>query len=92
MDISIVNEKPAGRMPIKTSKLPVARVNALIERIAPQVTNGAKIFWVCPLVAESEVSDMTTAEQRYEELKKHFPGAGLCHGRMEKKQRDSVMA
>ena len=92
MDISIINEKPAGRMPIKTSKLPVARVNALIERIAPQVANGAKIFWVCPLVAESEVSDMTAAEQRWEELKKHFPGTGLCHGQMDKKQRDSVMA
>ena len=92
MDISIINEKPAGRMPIKTSKLPVARVNALIERIAPQVANGAKIFWVCPLVAESEVSDMTAAEQRYEELKKHFPGTGLCHGQMDKKQRDAVMA
>ena len=92
MDISIINEKPAGRMPIKTSKLPVLRVNALIERIAPQVKNGAKIFWVCPLVAESEISDMTAAEQRYEELKKHFPGTGLCHGQMDKKQRDNVMA
>lgn len=92
MDISIINEKPAGRMPIKTSKLPLARVNALIERIAPQVANGAKIFWVCPLVAESEVSDMTAAEQRWEELKKHFPGTGLCHGQMDKKQRDAVMA
>ena len=92
MDISIINEKPAGRIPIKTSKLPIARTNALIERIAPQVANGAKIFWVCPLVAESEVSDMTAAEQRYEELKKHFPGTGLCHGQMDKKQRDAVMA
>ena len=92
MDISIINEKPAGRMPIKTSKLPVARVNALIERIAPQVENGAKIFWVCPLVAESEVSDMTAAEARFEELKKYFPGTGLCHGQTDKKQRDAVMA
>jgi len=92
MDISIINEKPAGRIPIKTSKLPIARVNALIERIAPQIENGAKIFWVCPLVAESEVSDMTAAEQRWEELKKHFPGTGLCHGQMDKKQRDAVMA
>ncbi len=92
MDISIINEKPAGRMPIKTSKLPAMRTSALIERIAPQVANGAKIFWVCPLVAESEVSDMTAAEQRYEELKKHFPDTGLCHGQMDKKQRDAVMA
>ena len=92
MDISIINEKPAGRIPIKTSKLPVLRTNALIERIAPQINNGAKVFWVCPLVEESEISDMTAAEKRYEELKKHFPHTGLCHGQMDKKERDKVMA
>ncbi len=92
MDISIINEKPAGRMPIKTSKLPIARADALIERIKPQVDNGAKVFWVCPLVEESENSDMMAAEARFNELNKHFPGTGLCHGQMDKKQRDSVMA
>lgn len=92
MDISIINEKPAGRIPIKTSKLPIMRVNALIERIAPQIKNGAKVFWVCPLVEESEISDMTAAQSRYEELNKRFPHTGLCHGQMDKKQRDKVMA
>ena len=92
MDISIINEKPAGRIPIKTTKLPVERVSALIQRIAPQIENGAKVFWVCPLVEESETSDMMAAEQRFNELNKHFPGAGLCHGQMDKKQRDKVMA
>lgn len=91
MDISIINEKPAGRMPIKTSKLPIARADALIERIKPQIDNGAKVFWVCPLVAESENSDMMAAEARFNELNKHFPGTGLCHGQMDKKQRDGVM-
>ena len=91
MDISIINEKPAGRMPIKTSKIPIVRTNALIERIAPQIKNGAKVFWVCPLVEESEVSDMTAAQSRFEELNKYFPGTGLCHGQMDKKQRDKVM-
>lgn len=92
MDISIINEKPAGRMPIKTSKLPIARADALIERIKPQIDNGAKVFWVCPLVEESENSDMMAAEARFNELNQHFPGTGLCHGQMDKKQRDSVMA
>ena len=91
MDISIINEKPAGRMPIKTSKLPIARVNDLIERIAPQIDSGAKVFWVCPLVSESEVSDMTAAQSRYDELLKHFAHTGLCHGQMDKKERDKVM-
>ena len=92
MDVSIINEKPSGRIPIKTSKLPVMRSNALIERIAPQIQNGAKVFWVCPLVEESEISDMTAAQSRYEKLKEHFSGTGLCHGQMDKKERDSVMA
>ena len=91
MDISIINEKPAGRIPIKTTKLPVERVNALIERIAPQIQNGAKVFWVCPLVAESETIDMMAAESRFNELNKHFPHTGLCHGQMDKKTRDAVM-
>lgn len=92
MDVSIINEKPAGRIPIKTSKLSVMRTNDLIARLAPQIEAGAKVFWVCPLVEESEVSDMTAAQSRYEELKKHFPHTGLCHGQMDKKERDKVMA
>ena len=92
MDISIINEKPAGRIPIKTTKLPIERVDALIQRIAPQIANGAKVFWVCPLVEESEKSDMMAAESRFNELNKYFPHSGLCHGQMDKKERDAVMA
>ena len=92
MDVSIINEKPAGRIPIKTSKISVMRTNALIDRIAPQIENGAKVFWVCPLVEESEISDMTAAQSRFDELKKRFPNAGLCHGQMDKKERDKVMS
>ena len=91
MDVSIINEKPAGRLPIKTTKLPIERAKALIERIAPQIKNGAKVFWVCPLVEESENIDMTAAQSRFEELNKYFPGCGLCHGQMDKKARDKVM-
>ena len=91
MDVSIINEKPAGRLPIKTTKLPMERAKALIERIAPQIKNGAKVFWVCPLVEESENIDMTAAQSRFEELNKYFPGCGLCHGQMDKKARDKVM-
>ena len=92
MDISIINEKPSGRIPIKTTKLPSERASALINRIAPQIEHGAKVFWVCPLVEESETTDMMAAESRFNELKKHFPHTGLCHGQMDKKQRDKIMA
>lgn len=92
MDVSIINEKPAGRLPIKTTKLSITRIEELVTRLRVQIEGGAKVFWVCPLVEESEQSDMTAAESRYEALKKYFPGAGLVHGQMDKKQRDAVMA
>ena len=92
MDVSIINEKPAGRIPIKTTKLPIARIDALVSRLKLQIDSGAKVFWVCPLVAESDTSDTTAAHARYDALKKIFPHAGLVHGQMDKKQRDTVMA
>ena len=92
MDVSIINEKPAGRLPIKTTKLPMARIPELVARLKLQVDSGAKVFWICPLVEESEVSDLTAVQSRYDDLKKVFPHIGLVHGQMEKKQRDKVMA
>jgi len=92
MDVSIINEKPAGRIPIKTTKLPIARMNALIDRLRRQIVLGAKVFWVCPLVEESETSDATAAEHRYTELKKDFTCVGLVHGQMQKDERDAIMA
>lgn len=92
MDVSIINQKPAGRLPIKTTKLSMSRVNELIAHIQPQVAAGAKVFWVCPLVEDNEDAPMTAATARHEALQKIFPGAGLVHGQMDKKQRDAVMA
>ena len=92
MDVSIINEKPAGRLPIKTTKLSVSRINDLIARLRGQVAAGAKVFWVCPLVQESEESDMTAAVARHDELKQVFSGVGLVHGQMPKFERDAVMS
>ena len=93
MDVSIINEKPAGRKPIKTTKISTARVLELVERLRVQISNGAKVFWVCPLVEETE-NDMgtTAAEYRHKMLSQYFPTAGLVHGQMDKKTRDTVMA
>ncbi|MDR1337711.1 MAG: ATP-dependent DNA helicase RecG [Rickettsiales bacterium] len=95
MDISIINEKPAGRLPIKTTKLSAIRAGELAGRLAAQVAAGAKVFWVCPLVEESEASDLMAAEKRYEFLTSsiiHHPSSiGIVHGKMDKKQRDRVM-
>ena len=93
MDVSIINQKPAGRKPIKTTKLPMMRINELIERLRPQITNGAKVFWICPLVEDSDNIDtnITAVVERHKMLCEQFPTAGLVHGQMDKKQRDTVM-
>lgn len=92
MDVSVINEKPAGRLPIKTTKLPLSRIDALVGRVAAQIDAGARVFWVTPLVAETAESDMTAAQARFDDLKKFWPNIGLVHGQMDKKQRDAVMA
>jgi len=88
MDVSIINEKPSGRLPIITTKLSTDRMAALIERIKTQMPT--KAFWVCPLVAESETSDMMNVEERAKQLAKYFK-TGLLHGQMDKASRDAVM-
>lgn len=93
MDVSIINEKPAGRKPIKTSKLPVGRISELVNRISVQIAAGAKVFWVCPLVEESENdTGITAVEERHKFLSAYFKNVGLVHGQMDKATRDSVMA
>lgn len=94
MDVSIINEKPAGRKPIRTTKLSISRINDLIARISPQISSGAKVFWICPLVEESEDnpdSNITAVVERHKMLSEYFPNAGLVHGQMDKKLRDDVM-
>ena len=91
MDISIINEKPAGRLPIRTTKLPIARTNDLIERIKQQIANGSKVFWICPLVQDDNGVGTAAAIARHEMLREIFPTAGLVHGQMPKDARDKVM-
>ena len=92
MDVSVIKDKPANRIPIKTTKLPISRIDALIDRLRVQVVSGAKVFWVCPLVAESTESDWAAAEDRYQKLSHDFTCVGLVHGQMRKEERDAVMA
>jgi ATP-dependent DNA helicase RecG len=93
MDISIINEKPAGRKPIKTTKISNSRICELVDRLKPQIDNGAKVFWVCPLVEETEGENWATAaEERHKVLTQYFSNTGLVHGQMDKKERDVTMA
>jgi ATP-dependent DNA helicase RecG len=83
MDVSRLDEKPAGRRPIDTRALPASRLDKVVAAVGRALDCGAKAFWVCPLVAESETLDVAAAEERFAELQKNFGDrVGLLHGRM----------
>jgi ATP-dependent DNA helicase RecG len=92
MDSSRLTEKPAGRKPIATRTLPLARIEEVIAAIERALTTGAHIYWVCPLVEESEVSDLADAEARFADLKARFGDiVALVHGRMKGPAKDEAM-
>ena len=92
MDVSKLTEKPAGRQPITTAILPMERMGELVERIRKAVSEGQKIYWICPLVEESELVELTSAEQRFESLQTVFGNKiGLIHGRMNGTEKDEAM-
>ncbi|MGQ0484252.1 MAG: ATP-dependent DNA helicase RecG [Hyphomicrobiales bacterium] len=93
MDVSKLTEKPAGRLPVDTRVLPLARMDEVIAGLARQIAGGHRIYWVCPLVEDSALVDLAAAEERFKALAARFPGkVGLVHGRLKPSQRDAVMA
>jgi ATP-dependent DNA helicase RecG len=92
MDVSKLDEKPAGRQPIDTRVLPTTRIDEVVAGLHRSFTTGARAYWVCPLVEESEFVDLANAEKRFESLHSEFPGkVGLIHGRMKGVEKDDVM-
>ncbi len=93
LDSSRLDEKPAGRPKIVTRIVPVDRYDEVISGIERALGKRDKIYWICPLIEESEDSDLAAAEERYAELKKRFGArVGLIHGRMKGPERDKAMA
>ena len=93
MDVSRLDEKPPGRKPVTTSVVPSERQEEVVNGLDRAIARGAQIYWVCPLVAESEVLDIAAAEERHADLKKRFGDkVGLVHGRLTGKEKDRVMA
>ncbi len=93
MDVSRLDEKPPGRKPIATRIVPLERLDEVIGGMERALHAGAQVYWVCPLVAESEILDIAAAEARYAELAKRFGDrVGLVHGRLAGKDKDRVMA
>ena len=93
MDVSQLREKPAGRQPIDTRAVSLSRINDVVQAVGRALERGERVYWVCPLVAESEVSDLAAAEQRFAELRQHFGDAtDLVHGKMKGAAKDAAMA
>lgn len=83
-DMSIINEYPKGRKPIYTKVLKTDHLTDLYRMVESEVTSGHQVYWVCPLVEESETLDIASAVSKSEELSLIFPDltVGLIHGRM----------
>lgn len=94
MDISTIKEKPKNRKEIITTSLQKERFNDLIARIKEKIKENEKIYWICPLIDESENLPATPVFQRYEEFKKFFKEEelGLLHGKMTEEEKDKIMA
>jgi ATP-dependent DNA helicase RecG len=93
LDVSRLDEKPPGRTPVATRASPMSRLPEIVARLKAAVEAGAQAFWICPLVAESEVSDLVAAEHRVEALRKVLgPKVGLIHGQLPNAEKDAVMA
>ncbi len=93
MEVSRLTEKPAGRQPIDTRTLALDRLAEVVDGIGRALESGAKVYWVCPLVEESEVSDLAAAKERWAALGARFGiRVGLVHGRMKGKEKDAVMS
>jgi ATP-dependent DNA helicase RecG len=93
MDVSELREKPVGRQPIDTRAIPASRLNEVIDAVGRAVTAGKLIYWICPLVEESDTVDLTDAGQRFDSLKARFGDkVGLVHGKMRGSEKDRVMA
>ncbi|SIQ99766.1 ATP-dependent DNA helicase RecG [Rhizobium sp. RU35A] len=97
MDVSKLTEKPAGRKPIQTVTVPTERTDEIIARLRAALAEGKKAYWICPLVEESEESELMSAEERHAVLTKALgpqfgTKVGLVHGRMNGADKDAVMA
>jgi ATP-dependent DNA helicase RecG len=93
MDVSRLDEMPPGREPIETSVISEDRLTEVVDGLGRHLAAGKQAYWVCPLVEESEKSDLAAAEARAETLVQRFGAerVGLVHGRMKGPEKDAVM-
>lgn len=93
MEYSKIDELPKGRKPVDTRVMPITKAGDIINALKNKIDNGERVYWVCPLIEESEKSDLQAAINRFEIMQKTFGNqVGLVHGRMKEKEKDEVMA
>ncbi|ETX15539.1 ATP-dependent DNA helicase RecG [Roseivivax halodurans JCM 10272] len=94
MDVSVLDEKPPGRKPVKTALTSTERMDEVVEHLRRAVAEGRQAYWVCPLVEESETVDLTAAAERFQHLRAALGEGvvGLVHGQMPPAEKDAAMA
>jgi ATP-dependent DNA helicase RecG len=94
LDVSTIDELPPGRTPVVTKLISDSRRDEVIERIRGQLAEGRQVYWVCPLIEESEALDLTNATATHEALTAALPGVmvGLLHSRMPQAEKRAVMS
>ena len=94
LDVSTIDELPPGRTPIVTKVVADSRRAQLLDRIRAQLAEGRQVYWVCPLIEESEALDLSNATATHQELAEALPGVmvGLLHSRMPTADKKAVMA
>ncbi|WP_241671372.1 ATP-dependent DNA helicase RecG [Dankookia rubra] len=92
MSVSRLTGKPAGRQPITTTLHGLRQLDQVVAGLGRALDRGARVYWVCPLVEESDAIDVAAAETRFAELAARFPGqVGLAHGRLEAEEREKAI-
>ena len=94
MDVSVLDEKPPGRTPVVTALVAADRLEEVVDHLRRAVAEGRQAYWVCPLVEESEVVDLTAASDRFQRLRAALGEGvvGLVHGQMPPAEKDAAMA
>lgn len=95
MDVSVIDELPAGRIPIETRWILPKQVDSVLTWLNTQLKDGQQVYVICPLIEESEMLDVKNATEIYEHLKQFFEPnfkVGLLHGKMKSQEKDEIMA
>ena len=91
LDVSKLDEKPAGRKPIETRILPLQRLDDVIDGVGRAIKKGDQVYWVCPLVEDSELIDLSSVEDRHRQLTAIFGNrVGLLHGRLSAQEKEAM--